>query len=317
MELFVSDAALTAKAEVRVVLQEIQDTINDLSIGVSDVQWAREIAKLRRDDPSQRVALEEFFDGHVARFKRWCARRGVLPQVELVPQLKSLSSACLSPEYFGAALRALLRAFLKALKRGDKLVLSGANEPGHVTIGLMAESLTKVSQLDKKLYSVFASYFVAASAQVIVTEIPLSILVKVAAQPSAAASIAASDAKQIAWMMIVDDTPEVLNFYARVAEALGIKFYSADSVASAKRIVAVHGIPELLLTDIQLGDGSGLDLLKALKRDSGGKMHSIVVSGKVDAGIAAEVRAAGGDRHLVKPVGRKRLFEVIKELSIK
>ncbi len=315
LERFFVDSTENIGKENVEALAGVRDLVSDLSVGVSDVQWLREISKIKTHAANQRCNIAEFFEDNTARIRRWCERRGVTLAINIAPAVRGSVIWCASQEYFSAALRALVRAYIKGMTKGETLVVSVNKNNEQVEIAVSCSVINSTSVLDRRLLGFALSYFRGKCGELredktkgfqVIVACHCAPIEKVVRGP---------DLEAVNWMMIVDDTPEVLNFYARVAEALGVRFQRADSVASAKAVVAQHGIPDLLLTDIQLGDGSGLDLLRGLKKESAGKMRSIVVSGKVDGGIASEVRAAGGDRHLAKPVGRKRLFECIKELT--
>jgi DNA-binding response OmpR family regulator len=73
------------------------------------------------------------------------------------------------------------------------------------------------------------------------------------------------------------------------------------------------GTVDLLLSDMGLGDATGLDLMQQLRKKS--SIKGIVLSG---FGTEADVRAsrdAGFSRHLVKPVSFELLFEAIAAVT--
>ena len=118
----------------------------------------------------------------------------------------------------------------------------------------------------------------------------------------------------VGWLLLVDDSPAVSTFYARVADALQLSYRSADSVQKAKDIVESEGCPRLVVSDIQLPDGSGLDLVRHLRSLFGSDLPIIVVSGNTEGGLNESVRQAGADRFLSKPVGRRKLLVEVQEL---
>ena len=119
------------------------------------------------------------------------------------------------------------------------------------------------------------------------------------------------DIKSGKWVLLVDDSEQVATFYSRVAEALGLRYFTADSVDVAQDILKREGEPDLVITDIQLGSGSGLDLVRSIRSEFGDDMPVIVVSGHADSDIGEQVKRAGGTKFLHKPVGRRRLFAEI------
>lgn len=116
------------------------------------------------------------------------------------------------------------------------------------------------------------------------------------------------------WILLVDDNPHVTSFYARVAEAMQQRYFTAASVEEARDIVNREGRPRLVVTDLQLGESSGLDLLRDLRVRFEADLPIIVVSGNTGPEVAEEVRVAGATSYLAKPVGRSRLFSELQTL---
>jgi CheY-like chemotaxis protein len=116
------------------------------------------------------------------------------------------------------------------------------------------------------------------------------------------------------WALLVDDRLEMTAFYAKVAEALEVQPERASSVQEAREIVIKRGMPKIVVSDIELGQESGLDLVREIRAQFGAKIPIIVVSGHNDADIANQAISAGATKYLAKPVGRNRLFNEIKAL---
>ena len=116
------------------------------------------------------------------------------------------------------------------------------------------------------------------------------------------------------WVLLVDDNPQVINFYARIAEALNLKFKTASSYERAVAILKNEGKPKLMITDIQLENGSGLDLVAYLRSLYNENIPVIVVSGNDDSGISRKAYDAGASKYLKKPLGKRKLFSEIEDL---
>lgn len=69
---------------------------------------------------------------------------------------------------------------------------------------------------------------------------------------------------------------------------------------------------DLLLSDLGLPDGTGIDLLRAVRAKS--TIPAIALTGYGMEEDIARCRAAGFDRHLTKPVNFQHLAAIIKEL---
>ena len=112
-------------------------------------------------------------------------------------------------------------------------------------------------------------------------------------------------------ILFVDDHQDTRIVMQKLLEHWGYKVYIADSVQSAIDIASASH-PDLLISDIELPDGSGLDLL--------GKLQSMTpIRGIVHSGHGMEedvVRSleAGFYEHLVKPVALPKLRDTIRRL---
>jgi CheY-like chemotaxis protein len=63
----------------------------------------------------------------------------------------------------------------------------------------------------------------------------------------------------------VDDTPEVRRAVAELLESLGYRVSAAGGVAEALEVAGGAPDFDLVVTDVRLGDGSGPDLVAALR----------------------------------------------------
>ncbi|ADV67067.1 response regulator [Deinococcus maricopensis] len=108
-------------------------------------------------------------------------------------------------------------------------------------------------------------------------------------------------------VLIVEDDADIARLHwAFVERTPGFKVVGrAESVAVAEAMVtALH--PDLLLLDVYLPDGRGLDVLRAL-RARGSHVDSILVTAANDLGNVQDALAAGAVDYLVKPVEPARL----------
>ncbi|MBX7139142.1 MAG: response regulator [Oligoflexia bacterium] len=116
------------------------------------------------------------------------------------------------------------------------------------------------------------------------------------------------------WILLVDDNVEVTTFYSRVAGALDLGCASAESLSAAQQILDSRGRPRLVITDLQLGQDSGFDVVRLIRARFGDEIPVIVVSGNLDDKTVAAMRALKVARCLTKPVGRRKLFAEISEI---
>lgn len=94
-------------------------------------------------------------------------------------------------------------------------------------------------------------------------------------------------------VLVVDDDFRVANMHAGIVEALpGFRVVAtANTLADARKAPPV----DLVLVDLYLPDGSGLDLIRELRCDS------IVLSAATEPETVREAIAAGAVSYLVKP----------------
>lgn len=102
--------------------------------------------------------------------------------------------------------------------------------------------------------------------------------------------------------LIIEDDPNSLRGLARIAQADGFTVDQVESLAGARAILA-QTVPDIVLVDVNLPDGSGLDLLPELPQLAPGRCVPIVVmtgNATVESAIAS-LRLGVWD-YLVKPV---------------
>jgi DNA-binding NtrC family response regulator len=112
--------------------------------------------------------------------------------------------------------------------------------------------------------------------------------------------------------LIVDDD---LSFQLGLAEVVGREGFStatASSLAQARTEIAKQA-PDVLLTDLQLPDGSGLDLLQ----DNGGAgaPEVILITGHASVETAVDALKRGATDYLTKPVDFARVKTVLTNLN--
>jgi len=121
----------------------------------------------------------------------------------------------------------------------------------------------------------------------------------------------------------VEDDADTRHVLARLLRGAGHAVTTADTVESARRALesAADGPGvELLVSDLSLPDGTGLDVVRALRAlpappPPRRPARAIAVSG---LGMADDVRAsleAGFDQHLTKPIHFDALLHVLYELA--
>jgi PAS domain S-box-containing protein len=110
-------------------------------------------------------------------------------------------------------------------------------------------------------------------------------------------------------ILLVEDNKDVLRYLKMVFEMRGHRVRTATNLASARE--ELKGRFDVLISDIELPDGSGLDLM----REAGGRVTGIAISGFGTPEDVQQSLDAGFALHLTKPIEANRLESAIRELT--
>jgi two-component system cell cycle response regulator DivK len=115
-----------------------------------------------------------------------------------------------------------------------------------------------------------------------------------------------------ATILIVEDNPMNRQLVGDLLELRGHRILTADSVAAAQTLFHSERL-DLVLLDIHLGDGSGLDCLRILRSDSTlAKLPAIALTAFAMPGDRERFLRAGFDGYLSKPIDTRRFPEYIE-----
>ena len=107
-------------------------------------------------------------------------------------------------------------------------------------------------------------------------------------------------------ILLVEDHLDTLRLMIRVLEAFKHDVKTADSVHSALELAGANDF-DLVISDVGLPDGSGVQLMKELNERYG--LKGIALTGFEQK--AAEDASAGFVAHLTKPISLDRLHDAI------
>jgi len=110
--------------------------------------------------------------------------------------------------------------------------------------------------------------------------------------------------------LLVDDDLESLQALDGIFRAEQFTTARAESLRVA-RVLATRQAPDVLITDLQLPDGRGTELISELDTVAG---RIIVVTGQASVESAVEAMRAGADDYLLKPIDVDRLKKSLYEL---
>ena len=85
-------------------------------------------------------------------------------------------------------------------------------------------------------------------------------------------------------LLLVDDDPEALEWLSELAKAEGFSVAQADSLRAA-RIHMSRLQPDILLTDLQLPDGKGVDLVADLEQRESTEVVMITGHASVESAV--------------------------------
>ncbi|MCB9897898.1 MAG: sigma-54-dependent Fis family transcriptional regulator [Planctomycetes bacterium] len=114
-------------------------------------------------------------------------------------------------------------------------------------------------------------------------------------------------------ILIVEDDPASRTALAEWLARQGMTCRTACDLASA-RLALVDDAPDLALIDLELPDGSGLQLLSVLGELP--ETDVVMISGKTTVETAIEALRLGARDFLTKPVALPRLTEILKRFSV-
>jgi CheY-like chemotaxis protein len=113
-------------------------------------------------------------------------------------------------------------------------------------------------------------------------------------------------------ILVVDDHCDTLRSMKLLLSRLGYEVLAADNMCDALRIAEEQHF-DILLSDIGLPDGSGLELLKRIRQRR--NVPALALSGFGMDEDVERSRDAGFSDHLTKPVSIDRLQAAIAELD--
>ena len=113
--------------------------------------------------------------------------------------------------------------------------------------------------------------------------------------------------------LIVEDDPNSLSGLSAIVAADGFSVDTAISLAQARAALS-RFIPDVVLIDLHLPDGSGLDLLSHLPAQPDGVLPVIVMTGNATVESAIEGLRHGIWDYLLKPVNIPRLRSLLARI---
>jgi CheY-like chemotaxis protein len=114
-------------------------------------------------------------------------------------------------------------------------------------------------------------------------------------------------------ILLVEDNKDTLTHLALILGLRGHEVRTAVRLAEALQ-TATSGAYDLVISDIELPDGTGLELMRQIDNHA---VRGIAMSGYGSEEDVRQSLAAGYDEHLTKPVDIRRLEEAIRRAMAK
>ena len=127
-------------------------------------------------------------------------------------------------------------------------------------------------------------------------------------QPQVGAEAASGEGRPRA--LLVEDTASLAHVYAEYLQRSGCEVESVGSTAAAREALSRQP-PELMLVDIQLPDGNGLELLRLVKAQQM-PTEVVVITAHGSINTAVEAMRDGAFDFLVKPFNGDRLAVTVR-----
>jgi len=113
-------------------------------------------------------------------------------------------------------------------------------------------------------------------------------------------------------LLVIEDHEPTMEVLARLLRSHGHDVLTACTVNVALSLAAAHSF-DLVISDLGLPDGSGLDLMQQLAKEYG--LRGIALSGYGMPQDRLNTQQAGFLAHLVKPINFEQLHQVLQELA--
>jgi DNA-binding response OmpR family regulator len=113
-------------------------------------------------------------------------------------------------------------------------------------------------------------------------------------------------------ILVVDDEADLVATYRRLFGRQGYDVESAGTRAGGLALI-ISGSPDIVIADLELPDGDGLDLVRAA-RTAALPSRVIVVSGRPSSGAREDAMAAGASAFVAKPFSAGALGDLVRSL---
>jgi two-component system chemotaxis response regulator CheY len=116
-------------------------------------------------------------------------------------------------------------------------------------------------------------------------------------------------------ILIVDDSPTILMSMQGILERAGHTVSKAASAEQAVTLLQGGLKPDLVITDLHMGEMNGIELVRQVRKMAGLQFVPVLlVTTESQQDRRIDAKAAGATGWLVKPVQSDALLQVIKQV---
>ena len=108
-------------------------------------------------------------------------------------------------------------------------------------------------------------------------------------------------------ILVVEDEARIANFTCAVLSANGYETIRAATASEAVLMISSH-CPDLVILDLGLPDGDGLDIIRAVREWT--RLPIVVVSARTHERDKVEALDVGADDYITKPFGTDELIRM-------
>ena len=112
-------------------------------------------------------------------------------------------------------------------------------------------------------------------------------------------------------ILIIDDHPPIVELLTKFCEGEQYQVETALSGTAGLQLIR-ETLPDVVLVDLQLGDMTGIDLLRQAKAE-GCTSRFVFITGHAEVRTAVDAMKNGASEYLTKPLNLEELRDVIQE----
>jgi CheY-like chemotaxis protein len=116
-------------------------------------------------------------------------------------------------------------------------------------------------------------------------------------------------------ILVVDDSAVLRDVMTAVLSPYCSEIVTAVDCASARAAVAAHADLSLILCDVVLPDGSGLDLVSEFAAPPGGRPNVILMTARPERADERRARADGAVGYLAKPISLRDIVAALRKVE--